>query len=55
VEDPRFKEPPLKISGDADCHDHRIGIPVVISATALHPPLRDEHSGGLWRYLTLVV
>jgi catalase len=22
---PRFKEPPHKISGDADCHDHRIG------------------------------
>jgi catalase len=25
VEDPRFKEPPLKISGDADRYDHRIG------------------------------
>jgi catalase len=25
VEDPRFKEPPLKISGDADRYDHREG------------------------------
>ena len=25
VEDPRFKEPPLKISGDADRYDHRQG------------------------------
>jgi catalase len=25
VEDPRFKEPPLKISGDADRYDHRAG------------------------------
>jgi Catalase-related immune-responsive len=25
VEDPRFKEPPLKISGDADHYDHREG------------------------------
>jgi catalase len=25
VEDPRFKEPPLKISGDADRYDHRVG------------------------------
>ncbi len=25
VEDPRFKEPPLKISGDADRYDHRDG------------------------------
>lgn len=25
VEDPRVKEPPLKISGDADRHDHRKG------------------------------
>jgi catalase len=25
VEDPRFKEPPLKISGDADRYDHRRG------------------------------
>ena len=25
VEDPRFKEPPLKISGDADRYDHRKG------------------------------
>ena len=25
VEDPRYKEPPLKISGDADRYDHRVG------------------------------
>jgi catalase len=25
VEDPRFREPPLKISGDADRYDHRAG------------------------------
>jgi catalase len=25
VEDPRFKEPPLKITGDADRYDHRVG------------------------------
>lgn len=25
VEDPRFQEPPLKISGDADRYDHRVG------------------------------
>jgi catalase len=25
VEDPRFKEPPLKVSGDADRYDHRAG------------------------------
>ncbi len=25
VEDPRFKEPPLKVSGDADRYDHRVG------------------------------
>jgi catalase len=25
VEDPRYKEPPLKISGDADRYNHRIG------------------------------
>ena len=25
VEDPKFKEPPLRISGDADRYDHRIG------------------------------
>jgi catalase len=25
VEDPSFKEPPLRISGDADRYDHRIG------------------------------
>jgi catalase len=25
VEDPSFKEPPLRISGDADRYDHRVG------------------------------
>jgi catalase len=25
IEDPRFKEPPLRISGDADRYDHRVG------------------------------
>ena len=25
MDDPQFKEPPLKISGDADRYDHRIG------------------------------
>ena len=25
MEDPAVKEPPLKISGDADCYDHRVG------------------------------
>ena len=25
VEDPRFKEPPLRISGDVDRYDHRVG------------------------------
>jgi catalase len=35
VEDPRFKEPPLKISGDADRYDHRQGNDDYLQAGAL--------------------
>jgi catalase len=35
VEDPRFKEPPLKISGDADRYDHRQGNDDYIQVGAL--------------------
>ena len=30
VEDPSFKEPPLKITGDADRYDHRLGNAIVL-------------------------
>ncbi|MBD3161038.1 MAG: catalase, partial [Candidatus Eisenbacteria bacterium] len=47
VEDPRFKEPPLKISGDADRYDHREGNDDFTQAGDLYRLLPDEEKKRL--------
>jgi catalase len=47
VEDPRFKEPPLRISGDADRYDHREGNDDFTQAGNLYRLMTDEQRGRL--------
>ena len=47
VEDPRFKEPPLKISGDADRYDHRAGNDDYTQAGNLYRLLPADERGRL--------
>ena len=47
VEDPRFKEPPLKISGDADRYDHREGNDDYTQAGNLYRLLPEDERGRL--------
>ena len=42
VDEARFKEPPLKISGDADRYDHRVGNDDYIQAGALYRLMSAE-------------
>ena len=47
AEDPRFKEPPLRISGDADRYDHREGNDDYTQAGNLYRLLPKEERGRL--------
>jgi catalase len=47
VEDPRFKEPPLRISGDADRYDHRAGNDAFTQAGNLYRLMTAEQRGRL--------
>jgi catalase len=47
VEDPRFKEPPLRISGDADRYDHRAGNDDFTQAGNLYRLMTAEQRGRL--------
>ncbi|MFZ0890489.1 MAG: catalase [Candidatus Binataceae bacterium] len=48
VENPRFKEPPLKISGDADRYDHRDGNDDYTQAGNLFRLMRKAQKEGLF-------
>jgi catalase len=47
VEDPRYKEPPLGISGDADRYDHRVGNDDYTQAGNLFSLMTPEQQGPL--------
>ncbi len=49
VEDPRFKEPPLKISGDTDRYDHRAGNDDYTQAGNLYRLLPSDERERLYR------
>ncbi len=49
VEDPRFKEPPLRISGDADRYDHREGNDDFSQPRALYRLMTDDQRERLHR------
>lgn len=49
VEDPRFKEPPLRISGDADRYDHREGNDDFSQPRALYRLMSDDQRERLHR------
>ena len=49
VEDPKFKDPPLKIDGDADRYDHREGNDDYTQAGNLYRLMPDDEKGRLHR------